>query len=120
MKAILPFLFAATAFAAPKLRLVTTTVGPISIAVGANGPAQSLDAYNAGDGALNLRLTSNQTWVSATAGAQTQCRQRAGLCIPINFAFATSSRYQKVGIRRGVVSRGYGVRAMKRGIVKPT
>ena len=91
LTAILPVLLASSAFGAPKLRLVNTTVGPVSIAVGTNGPAQSLEAYNGGDGALNLRLTSNQTWGSATAGSQTQCRSRGGLCIPINFAFSTSS-----------------------------
>ena len=39
--------------AAPKLRLSTSTIGPYSIAVGANGAVQTLEAWNAGDGALS-------------------------------------------------------------------
>ena len=46
--------FIAQASAAPELRLAQTAVGPISVAVGANGPSQSVDASNAGNGSLSL------------------------------------------------------------------
>ena len=45
--------------AAPRLRLVLSTVGPVSIAQGANGSAPAVEAYNAADGSLNLSLTSS-------------------------------------------------------------
>ena len=77
--------------AAPRLRLVDTTLGPATIAVGSNGPALAVEAYNAGDGNLNLSVSSNQTWVQATAGAPRNCSQRAGSCIPINFNLQTST-----------------------------
>ncbi len=77
--------------AAPKLRLADTTVGPATIAVGSNGPAVSVEAYNAGDGSLNLSFTSNQTWVQASVGASRNCSQRAGSCLPINFNLQTSA-----------------------------
>jgi hypothetical protein len=41
------------------LRLVLSTVGPVSIAQGANGSAPAVEAYNAADGSLNLSLTSS-------------------------------------------------------------
>jgi hypothetical protein len=46
--------FAAVGNAAPMLRLVSSTVGPVSIAAGAT-TTQTVEAYNAGDGPLNPR-----------------------------------------------------------------
>lgn len=75
------------------LRLVSSTVGPASIAVGANGPTQTVEAYNAGDGSLSLTVTSSVTWTSATVGAPRPCASTtlATTCIPITVALSTSS-----------------------------
>src|SRR5260370_15170398 len=67
--------------AAPKLRLTQTAVGPFVIAQGSNGPAtiqQPPCAYNAGDGALSLKLTSSDTWLVPTLGAPTFCQSGPG------------------------------------------
>ena len=79
--------------AAPKLRLVTTTVGPITVATGGNGPAQTVEAYNAGDGALSLSLSvaSSVTWLGASVGTPRACSTRAGNCIPLQFALNTAA-----------------------------
>ncbi len=63
------FLFtlsAAFLCAAPKLRLSSTAVGPISITAGTNGPTQSVAATNAGDGTFTLTATSTVTWLTPT------------------------------------------------------
>jgi uncharacterized protein (TIGR03437 family) len=88
---LLPALIAGGAMAAPKLRLIETTVGPATIAVGSNGPTRTVEAYNAGDGNLNLSVTSNQTWAQASVGASRNCSQGGGTCLPINFTFQTSA-----------------------------
>ena len=87
----LPALIAGSAAAAPKLRLIDTTVGPATIAVGANGSTRTVEAYNAGDGNLNLSVTSNQAWAQANVGASRTCSQRGGTCLPININFQTSA-----------------------------
>src|SRR5258708_3351874 len=46
-----------SANADPKLRLTQTAV-EVSIAVGSNGPAQTVDAFNAGDGSLAPQVSS--------------------------------------------------------------
>lgn len=89
------FLFtlgAALLNAAPKLRLTQTAVGPIIVAQGLNGPAiaQTPYAYNAGDGALNLTVTSSETWLAPTLGPPTFCQNGPG-CIPIRIGLPTSS-----------------------------
>lgn len=78
-------------FAAPKLRLTTTAVGPVSIGAGQNGPAQRVEAYNAGDGSLNLQLSTPATWLAASAGSPTLCTQRPGTCTPVNLTLNTAS-----------------------------
>ncbi|MBI4874421.1 MAG: hypothetical protein HY822_07300 [Acidobacteria bacterium] len=77
--------------AAPKLRLNETAVGPVSVAQGANGPARTLEAYNAGDGTLSLTVASSVPWLAATVGAQRACAARAGLCLPIQVALNTAT-----------------------------
>ncbi|MDX1983162.1 MAG: hypothetical protein SFV51_23015 [Bryobacteraceae bacterium] len=84
-------LFALALQAAPKLRLTSTTVGPVSATQGQNPPAQVVEAFNAGDGALALQFSSTATWVTASAGAARQCSQRAGSCIPVSFAFNSAA-----------------------------
>jgi len=56
--------FAASALAAPKLRLSTTAVGPVVLAVGGSSSAASVDYTNAGDGNLNLSAKSSVTWLN--------------------------------------------------------
>jgi uncharacterized protein (TIGR03437 family) len=83
--------------AAPRLRLVSSTVGPVSIAQGASGSAlqtPTVEAYNVGDGSLNLKLSysaSSASWIAGTVGAQRACSSQPGLCIPLQFALNTSA-----------------------------
>ena len=67
------FLCAAGLSAAPRLRLVSSTVGPVSIAQGANGGAQTVEAYNDADGSLNLKLSPSVSWIAGSVGAQRTC-----------------------------------------------
>jgi uncharacterized protein (TIGR03437 family) len=71
------------------LRLAASTVGPVSIAAGA-ATTQTVEAYNAGDGALNPRLQSSVSWIAASAGAQRACTSRPGLCIPLSFTLSSA------------------------------
>src|SRR5260370_39613884 len=67
--------------AATKLRLTQTAVGPFVIAQGSNGPTtiqRPPCAYNAGDGGLNLKLTSSDTWLVPTLGASASCESGPG------------------------------------------
>jgi uncharacterized protein (TIGR03437 family) len=91
--AVAGFLCAASLSAAPKLRLVSSTVGPISIAQGANGAAQTVEAYNAADGSLNLSFSSSVSWIVVTKGAQQACSTTAAaaVCTPLQFALNTSA-----------------------------
>jgi len=90
--------------AAPTLRLVSSAVGPASIAVGSNGPTQLVEAYNAGDGTLTLsQVTSSVPWASATVGAAGPCTTifTVSTCIPINVALNTASL--KAGMQTGIL-----------------
>jgi uncharacterized protein (TIGR03437 family) len=78
-----------SAAAAPKLRLSDTAVGPYSIALGANGSTQIIEAWNAGDGALSLDLSSSVPWATAVLGAERPCARRQGTCLPIQVTFQT-------------------------------
>src|SRR5215469_13932279 len=78
--------------AAPQLRLSTTAVGPLSVGVGANAAAQSINAFNLGDGSLNMSVSSSASWLSASIGASTNCP--AGpvpTCLPISVSLSTNS-----------------------------
>ncbi|MFN7936001.1 MAG: hypothetical protein U0R19_21910 [Bryobacteraceae bacterium] len=88
--------------AAPKLRLVTTTVGPVSVSQGANPSNQTVEVYNAGDGNLNLAAASSVPWVSASVGSSRPCNLREGNCLPVNFQFQTNSL--AVGTYTGTVT----------------
>ena len=60
-------------FATPQLRLTTTTVGPLNIAVGANGVTQTVSTSNIGDGTLTLSASANVAWIAASiVGANVQ------------------------------------------------
>jgi uncharacterized protein (TIGR03437 family) len=75
------------------LRLVSSTVGPVSIAQGTNGATQTVEAYNAADGTLTLSFTSSVSWIAVTSGAQRACSTTtsAALCTPLQFALNTSA-----------------------------
>ncbi len=81
---------ATTLVAAPKLRLSTTAVGPFSIAVGQNGNPQTLDAFNAGDGALSISVSSSADWLKASTGESRDCGQPGGICTAIRIGLQTS------------------------------
>jgi uncharacterized protein (TIGR03437 family) len=57
--------FAASAAAAPKLRLSTTAVGPLVVPQGGSASAPTVDYGNAGDGTLSLTARSSVTWINA-------------------------------------------------------
>ncbi len=82
-----------TVSAAPRLRLVKSTIGPVSLAQGANGATQTVEAYNAADGSLNLSLSSSVSWLTALAGTQRSCTTTtlAGICTPLQIALNTST-----------------------------
>lgn len=84
-------LAAASLAAAPKLRLVSSTVGPLSITLGASGAAQTVEAYNAGSGTLALSASSSVAWVTPAVGASRACTGRTGTCVPVQLAFQTAS-----------------------------
>jgi hypothetical protein len=96
------FLCTASLHAAPRLRLVSSTIGPISIALGANGSLQTVEAYNALDGSLNLSLASSVSWIAGSVGAQRTCSSRTGLCTPLQFTLNTAAL--PTGISTGIVT----------------
>ncbi len=83
--------FTSVLCAAPRLGLSTSTLGPINIPTGGNGPNQTVTAYNLGDGSLTLTATSSASWLSATVGSQTACAQAPGGCYAIAITLNTSS-----------------------------
>lgn len=93
---------AATLRAEPILRLTTAAVGPLSVPVGADGPDQIIEAYNIGDGALNLTVSSNASWLAPSVGGSRPCSARAGACLPITIRLRTSALAR--GIHTGVLT----------------
>jgi uncharacterized protein (TIGR03437 family) len=84
-------LTALTAQAASQLRLSSNTVGPIYVEGGSNAAAQTLNAFNIGDGSLNLTIGSSASWLSATLGSATTCAGGpVAPCLPINITLGTS------------------------------
>ena len=78
--------------AAPRLGLSTVAVGPVYVSPGANGSAPAVEAFNAGDGSLNLSAAVSASWLTATVGAPKACSPpRSGNCIPISIALNTST-----------------------------
>jgi uncharacterized protein (TIGR03437 family) len=63
---IVLLLSAAALYATPQLRLSTSTVGPLNIAVGQNGTTQTISTTNIGDGTLALSATANLPWLAAS------------------------------------------------------
>lgn len=78
--------------AAPKLRLSGTAIGPYSIAAGANGSTQNIEAWNAGDGALSLSVGSSAAWAVPTVSAKLNCTAGGiGKCQSIQVALQTAA-----------------------------
>ena len=75
--------------AAPRLAL-TQTAFSVTVATGANGPTQTLDTANIGDGALSLQTSSSVAWLTASLGAQHPCNLGPA-CTPVQIALKTSS-----------------------------
>jgi uncharacterized protein (TIGR03437 family) len=66
--------------AAPVLRLASAVVGPVYIASGQNGPAQTVAVTNMGDGALSLSASANTPWLAVSIASNA-----------VQIALATSS-----------------------------
>ena len=77
--------------AAPRLRLSTAAVGPVSVATGASGTAPSVDAYNAGDGELNPTASGSAAWLAPVVAAGRSCGSGAGTCYAIQIGLETAS-----------------------------
>ena len=86
------------------LRLVASTVGPVTVAAGASAATQTVEAYNAADGSLSLSLASSVSWIAPTVGAPRNCTSTtaASTCIPLQFALNTGSL--AAGMYTGVVT----------------
>src|SRR5579863_10748577 len=89
--AVIFLAFGSMLSAAPRLGLSTTTIGTINIVPGTNGANQTVQAFNAGTGTLNLTATSSASWLAPALGSSAACSQPGGTCYPINIALNTAS-----------------------------
>ena len=62
---IVLLLSGAALYATPQLRLSTSTIGPLNIAVGQNGTTQTVSTTNIGTGTLALSAAANVSWIAA-------------------------------------------------------
>ena len=92
--------------AAPMLRLVSATVGPIAIVPGSNGINQMVEAYNAGDGTLSLSASSSVAWLTPNVSAAAPCMTTAASrsCIPLYIGLNTASLAASTTPYTGVVT----------------
>src|SRR5579872_3602912 len=81
---------AASLRAAPQLRLTQTAVGLTIVTPGQDGPTQSVDAGNIGDGTLNLTVTASVPWIAPTLGQPHNC-SFSDSCVPILIGLQTAS-----------------------------
>ena len=86
---LLPLLFVSGLSAAPRLNLIQTSL-TVSVPAGTNGPTETLDTFNIGDGTLDLQASSSVSWLVPTVGTSQVCGLRGG-CYPVSIAFQTSS-----------------------------
>lgn len=98
--------FAAVSEAASQLRLVSATVGPVSVATASGGGTQTVEAYNIGTGSLNLSLSSSVSWISPSVGVSRACTttRASQTCIPLNFALNTASLAASTTPYTGIVT----------------
>src|SRR5581483_2152291 len=92
--------FASALHAAPRLKLFDTSLN-VSVAQGVNGAAQTINAFNTGDGRLNLQASSSVPWLVPTVGPAQSCAL-VGLCTPVRIALNTSSLPK--GFYRGTIT----------------
>lgn len=78
-------------FGAAKLRLTNSSIGPVDVVVGQDGPQQAVEAFNLGDGNLSLTVSSLDEWLSPSVGNPAACTSRQGTCIPIRVGLDTDS-----------------------------
>jgi uncharacterized protein (TIGR03437 family) len=81
---------AARSNAAPRLQL-TQTAFTAAVVPGTNGPTETVDAANIGDGSLNLQTSSSVTWLVPAIGPSHSCSLKGGKCIPVQIALQTGS-----------------------------
>ncbi len=99
---LLATLSASGLFAVPILRLDNSAVGPVTVAVGQSGPQQTVEAYNLGDGQLNLAVSTGDEWLAPAVGASAPCSDRPGNCRTISLALNTAALTR--GTYTGVVT----------------
>lgn len=99
---VVPLLFLVTLplSATPRLSLTQTSL-TIPVVQGSNGPTQTVDAFNIGDGSLTLTASSSVTWLAPSIGSDQVCGLRGG-CYPITIALNTSALTD--GIYEGAVT----------------
>jgi uncharacterized protein (TIGR03437 family) len=77
--------------AAPRLQLSASSIGPVYVTPNTNGPAQIVQASNAGSGSLSPSVASSATWLAVALGTQSACSAPAGFCFPVDISLDTSS-----------------------------
>ncbi len=88
--AAMAVLVGGSAYAQPRLRLSTTAIGPVSVAVGANIFAPVVEAANVGSGSLNLTASTTAPWLGPSVGAPRPCSSGGGVCVPISIVLQTA------------------------------
>jgi uncharacterized protein (TIGR03437 family) len=83
--------FSSLLSAAPRLSLSTNTIATVNTTPGLNGPAQTVQASNTGDGSLNLTATASASWLAATLGAKGSCTTNGGNCYTVTIALNTAT-----------------------------
>src|SRR5262249_49705250 len=75
------------------LRLVSSTVGPLVVPPGTSVDTQTVEAFNLGDGALSLSVSSAASWLTPSLGAARPCTSttQARACTPIQIAMNIGS-----------------------------
>ena len=87
------FVVALPAAAAPILRLAGTSLNPIWVSTGTNGPTSvSFEAYNIGDGSLNLQVKGSHAWLTPAIGSSRACSfDGSRQCLPVQVLFSSTA-----------------------------
>lgn len=92
VRTVLLFLSLTPLFATPQLRLSSLTVGPVYVEAGGTPALQIVNAFNIGDGSLNLTASASASWLSPIVGAATTCPNGpVAACIPISITLSTAA-----------------------------
>jgi uncharacterized protein (TIGR03437 family) len=96
--ALILFVSVTAIHAGSMLRLANSVIGPVWVSPGSNGATQTAEAYNAGDGSLNLAVSSTAAWAVPSVGPSRACSALSvslngfsGSCLPIQIALNTSA-----------------------------